>query len=312
MAATNMMRQMNLLLVLLNSSQPLTRAELISQVDGYGDPDSESVQRKFERDKDDLRKFVNIVTKKDGDGLLDVYWLDKTESFMPDLALTSEERMLMALAAKAWGDAFVKQAANAGVVVSGIDVSEIDAVHASFGSNEKHLAVLMTALADHEVVQFEYFSRHSNEVGTRTVDPWHIALHDDRWYLYGFDHDKQAARMYKLGRIRGVVRQISQNISSIIPNDVDIQAIFDEYQRTELEPTVARIRVPVRDCANLRVNCSKVLNEGEFDIIEITYDDSYHLSHQIALVADRAEVIQPEQLRDLVNDIVMATVRENS
>ena len=55
-----------------------------------------------------------------------------------------------------------------------------------------------------------------------------------------------------------------------------------------------------------------MLNEGEFDIIEITYDDSYHLSHQIALVADRAEVIQPEQLRDLVNDIVMATVRENS
>ena len=303
---------MNVLLVLLNSSRPLSRAEIITQVEGYGDPENESVQRKFERDKDDLRQYVKIVARKDPDGLIDVYWLDRSETFMPDLSLNGQERMLMALAAKAWGDAFIKQAANAGVVYSGIDTSEIDAVNATFGSNEDHVAVLTTAFIDRHVVEFDYFSRNSGSTSRRTVDPWQIALHDDHWYLYGFDHDNQAPRMFKLGRIRSSVHVKNQHISSQIPSDIDIQEIFDEYQTTETEPTIARIRIPVRDCANLRILCSKVLNEGAFDVIEITYLDSYRLSHQIALVADRAQVLEPQRLKDQVHAIIEATVRENS
>lgn len=312
MASTNMMRQMNMLLVLLNSSRPLSRSEIINQVDGYGDSDNESVQRKFERDKDDLRKYVKIVTKKDADGTLDVYWLDQSETFMPDLALTGQERMLMALAARAWGDAFIKQSANAGVVYSGIDVGEIDAVHATFGSNEVHVASLTSAFIDRKVVDFEYFSRNSGSTSHRKVDPWQIALHDDHWYLYGFDHANQEPRMFKLGRIRSAVNVTDETISSQIPSNIDIQAIFDEYQRTETEPVIARIRVPVGDCANLRILSTKVLNEGDRDIVEILYVDSYRLSHQIALVADRSEVLEPEQLRTQVADIVDATVKENS
>jgi len=310
MAVSNTMRLLNVLLLLRNTSRPLTRAEIMRQVDGYNDGDDDSAQRKFERDKSSIRRLVKLEVVEGEDGLEDSYRIDEKATFMPEIPLTGDEQIVMHLASKAWGDLFVQQAANAGAIYSG--VAEARTVRAIFAANEKHFAELNQANIEHRVVEFDYFSRSSSEVKHRVVDPWILALHDDHWYLYGLDHESQSPRLFRLTRIRSAITTTGESISSPAPTDIDISAIFDAYQRTEPEPTVARIRVPVRECANLRIMCSKVLNEGDFDVLEIVYIDGYRLSRQIALVADRAQVLEPAHLRAQVDEIISATVRSNS
>ena len=309
MAVSNTMRLLNVLLLLRNTSRPLTRAEIMRQVDGYDDDNDDSAQRKFERDKKAIRRLVKLEVVEGEDGLEDSYTINDKETFMPEIPLTGEERIVMHLASKAWGDLFIQQVANAGSLYSG--VAEEQTVRAIFAANEKHFRELNQANIEHKVVEFDYFSRSSNEVKHRIVDPWTLALHDDHWYLYGRDHESNEPRLFRLTRIRSLITTTDQGISSPVPPDIDVAAIFDEYQRTEPEPTVARIRVPVRECANLRIKCSKVLNEGDFDVLEHVYVDGYRLARQIALVADRAQVLEPDHLREQVDDIIKATVRSN-
>ena len=303
---------MNVLLLLLNSSRPLTRAEIFQGVEGYGDDANQSEQRKFEHDKNNMRQSVALVVTKDPDTGIEAYSIDKRKTFMPDLSLSNEERILMALASRAWGDEFTRQAANVGVIYAGVTEQDLSELNLSFGSNEKHVSILMSAVIERKVIQFDYYSRNSDETATRTIEPWRVALHEDRWYVYGFDQVRREPRLFKLGRIRGLVRVLSEAVTENVPDDIDIKAIFDEFQQTESEPTVARLRVPIRDCANLRLQCNKVLNEGEFDVLEIVYTDGYRLAHQIALVADRVQVLEPARLRDDVNVIIQAAEEENS
>lgn len=61
--------------------------------------------------------------------------------------------------------------------------------------------VLRTAVNDRHTIEIHYFSWGSDEVTTRTVDPWALRSVDGHWYLTGRCHDRDAMRHFRLDRM---------------------------------------------------------------------------------------------------------------
>lgn len=64
---------------------------------------------------------------------------------------------------------------------------------------DENVATLFGAVAELRVVAFSY-----NGV-KRRVDPWRLSYRRGRWYLSGFDHGRQAERLFRVDRITGTV-----------------------------------------------------------------------------------------------------------
>src|SRR5579872_5246517 len=92
-------RQLNLVLVLLNTDAPVPLSRLRSDVPGYeGGPDA--VRQKFERDKRELRTAGIEVRSVPIDTPDQVgYRIDPTTFWLPELDLDEEEAKALGLAA---------------------------------------------------------------------------------------------------------------------------------------------------------------------------------------------------------------------
>ena len=95
MTPPKIQRWIDILAVLLSHRYPVTLEELIAGVPAYqtGDEKPESRRRKFERDKDELRRFgILIRTIEDKEGGANGYQLVPRDFYLPYLSLMAEGR----------------------------------------------------------------------------------------------------------------------------------------------------------------------------------------------------------------------------
>jgi predicted DNA-binding transcriptional regulator YafY len=62
------------------------------------------------------------------------------------------------------------------------------------------LTTIATACRDHQRLRFEYRA-HSGAVSRRSVEPYRLANHRQRWYLVAWDLDRDAWRTFRVDRI---------------------------------------------------------------------------------------------------------------
>src|SRR5581483_4684600 len=70
------------------------------------------------------------------------------------------------------------------------------------GAEEDLVAKLSRAIDDHKLVELEYLKPDSMEVETRTAEPYKIERRLPHWYVHTWDVDRDAARSYRLDRMR--------------------------------------------------------------------------------------------------------------
>ncbi len=297
------MRQLNLLLVLVNAPRPLSRADIFEKIPEYGDPSDPTAQRKFERDKSHLREYV-VFNEVKGDGdFADTYSIDKSKSFI-ELDLEYNERILIALAIRAWRDSGFGNAIGSMRPLAGHGLLENPQVLASLGRDEHHLAAIESGLLNHKILEFEYFSRHSGEISLRRVHPWRLALYREHWYLHGFDEIRATGLIFRLSRIVGEISQSLSEATESAPENLDTISEIKQFQQTESSKVVARILVPQGDCANLRLKAKNMTETESGDVLEIEYDDAYSLALDVAVVCDRVQVLEPSSLVERVSLIL--------
>ncbi len=66
------------------------------------------------------------------------------------------------------------------------------------------MATLAVACRDHEIVTFDYTTRHGTTTGRR-AEPCHLVASGDLWYLLAHDTDKDDWRLFRLDRITGAL-----------------------------------------------------------------------------------------------------------
>ena len=290
-------RVTDLVLVLLETQQPLTLDAIAHQVPGY--PVEHSARRQaFERDKRLLRdEGIPVRTERLPGNEQYGYLIDRDSFYLPDLDLEADEQVALHLAVAGvhLGDPSGRDALlKLGAAGLG-DVRPIAAMVPPAALIELFEAVRIRAAAS-----FSYRGE------PRQVAPVGLWFRFGHWYLVAYDLDREAQRTFRVDRIDGEVTSRASTSTTALPDDVEIDveaALPDEPWDTDDDDRVdVRIRVDAvvaRRVAD-EVGQDKVVarhDDGSIDVLLGVSSFSSIRSWLLGLL-DHAVVVEPSAFRD--------------
>ena len=224
-------RLLNLVICLMATSTAVPRSDIRARIPGYSDAPSDSAfERMFERDKDELRSMgipVDTVTDLSGDVV--GYRITEDSYALQPIDFTLEERAAIAVAAQVWSRAAIAPVAGTALrKLESLEGEAADWVPADLRgpvqltASDAALLPLMSAVRHDKVVAFDYRTPSQDESQRRTVSPWGLRSASGRWFLVGFDHDREAQRTFRLSRIDGPVTVTARHREHQPPAGFDI------------------------------------------------------------------------------------------
>jgi proteasome accessory factor BC len=187
-------RLTDLVLVLLNAQRPRSLDEIAREVPGY--PSGHDARRQaFERDKRLLREEgVPVLTEPIGGDEQFGYRIDPDAFYLPDLRLQPDEQaaLHLAVAGVHLGDPSGRDAL---LKLGATGVAEARPVASLVPPPA--LVPVFDAVRVRAAVSFDYRGER------RHVAPASVRFRGGRWYLVGWDLDRQAARTFRVDRIDG-------------------------------------------------------------------------------------------------------------
>lgn len=288
-------RLLNLVIALMAAHQPLPRSIIRERIPGY-DGNDVAFERKFERDKDELRSMgIPVETVLDAGGEVQGYRIVRSEYALAELNLTVAERTAVGLAAQAWRDAVAGSVAGrAAIKLDGLVTDDRlqSPLPVQLTAQEAALLPLMTALRTDRDVRFPYQRPEAEETSSRSLSPWGLRAAMGAWYVVGLDHDRQELRTFRLSRIRGPVEILGDGRRWPPPPDFDVAAHAQPATRTS-----ATVRVDSGGGAALRLHASA---RDESGVLEVWGPDADAVAADICAAGDSAVAISPVEVVDAV------------
>ncbi len=284
-------RLTDLVLVLLNARTPRTLEEIAATVPGY--PESHAARRQaFERDKRILRdEGIPVVTEPIDGPEQYGYRIDPDAFYLPDLELAPDEQAALHLAVAgvhlgdpSGRDALAKLGASG--VGEARPLAQVD--------SPKLLVPLFDAVRTQAEVHFGYRGTR------RTVAPATLEFRSGRWYLVGWDREREAPRTYRVDRIESLAAPGPAG-SGVVPEGFSSSAAPFDPRREEEDAEPVLVRVD-------GVEGPRVVAElGDHAVVEQSADGSVLLSLGVSSfevlrswvlgLLDHAEIVGPPQAR---------------
>jgi proteasome accessory factor B len=211
-------RLVNLTVALLATQRPQTFQQLRERMGEWQEGDAQSQRRKFERDKDELRRLgVPIDTVTTGAfGGEAAYVIDPARYELPDVSLTVQQMTVLAVAFQ--------------LVEGGADQLTFSKV-AARAPDPDHLV-------ERRVVRFTH-RKTTGERTAREVEPYALLSRRGTWYLQGFDRTRHDHRMFRTDRIEGEI-QLTDEPMTIDLGTVDASHALTVFELPdEIELTLA-------------------------------------------------------------------------
>ena len=295
-------RLVNLTIALLATKRYLTKSEIFRTVAGYSG-DSESKDRMFERDKDDLRSLGIEIEVGSFDPLFEDEAGYRIRPELYSLQLKDLDTLSLTLLHKAsefWREAVLGESAQSGIrKLKSLGFESDDEMLTESSMPHLHtpdqLPDLIEAVSERRIVEFQYLNENLIPE-ERSVEPYRISNSRGHWYLIGLDRKRGALRTFRLDRFTSNVSQSSR--SQLF--EVDKVALQSEEERSRSISRTAYLRIRRGKAALLRAESRLVANLDDWDEIEVDYSDSEKLINQILWAGDSAIVIAPQELRDEV------------
>ncbi|MEV0620725.1 WYL domain-containing protein [Nonomuraea sp. NPDC050404] len=95
------------------------------------------------------------------------------------------------------------------------------------------LTTIANAARDHERLRFDY-TGHEGEVSTRNAEPYRLVHRRGRWYLLGYDVDRQGWRTFRVDRLRPRTPAGPRFSPRELPGDGDVAAYVDKGVNTAM------------------------------------------------------------------------------
>jgi len=302
-AVSKVERLLTLMAVLLETSRPLTSAEIRSRVPGYPDNDA-SFRRAFERDKDDLREMgvpLLIQPVAMSDPPSDGYRIRQQDYYLRDPGLEPAELEALNLAASTvrveggpgvealWklGGAVEGAADEAGKPAPpGVTALPVDA----------DLVAAFSGVMERRVLHFTY------RAVEREVDPYRLDFVRGRWYLNGFDHVRNEERWYRLSRVEGPIVAGDKRNAFIRPEEAVPGLQLDPWLLGEGEPLRARVLFDSEQAPLVRhsIGRERVEEERSDGSIVVAFDVTNRDGFRSFVLSylDHAVVLEPDELRE--------------
>jgi len=278
-------RWLNLLAFLLDHHYPVTREEILSQVDDYkadwleaDDKTRESVRRKFERDKKDL-KALGVVIEPRKDRVMadhagqevEAYLLRPRDFYLPYLEVRGRSRAhpfyLNSVTLNAGDVPILRRAAERvaalrdtplGVAAAsalrklsfdlpelGVGEEERAFPHALRPEVDQQFALLRQAVEERRAVRCSYYAIGRDAEEERVIEPYGLMLSWGHWYCVGRSRERNAMRVFRLDRMKHVVLVAGDKTGFRVPADFRIGAYLDRapWELSDEKPVTARVRI---------------------------------------------------------------------
>ena len=195
-------RVLELFVELLGARPGRTKTQLRA-LPGYRGLADDAFETQFQRDKDALRDAGAHMTIHSGERY-SIAW----DSFARGIEVTSADRALMSLAARAWdSNEFFADAIDAKAAAASPD--DVSAPTIRLGlTGVGAAASLAQAIRERTVVCFEYPG--SGELTERSVDTCALSVQGRALYVWGWDLDRRAERTFRVSRIRSQVSLLGE------------------------------------------------------------------------------------------------------
>lgn len=225
MSAQRTERLLNVLICLLDTSRPLTKQDIRSKIPLYSSCENDAAfDRMFERDKDELRALGIPLRTAETAGLDEVgYFVDPAQYRLDSAVFTEAELTVLGVAARVWQDSVLAPEARSALTkVRAVQPPNTDSpvgVRLSVpGAGAAGVREVLHAIDAGRIISFDYPAGHSG-VQRRTVQPWLLTFRHSKWYVTGFDVDRDAPRTFLLDRVLSKVSSKAPKKAFSVPAD---------------------------------------------------------------------------------------------
>jgi proteasome accessory factor B len=301
-------RLVNLVICLLSTRRFLTAAQIAATVPGYehdaNDPrDHEAFQRKFERDKAELRD-LGVPLETGTTSVFDTepgYRIARRDYALPDLHLEPDETAAVGIAARLWQHAGMAAAATSGLLklrAAGVDVD----LQATLGveplvTADPAFEPLQTAARQRHEVRFDYRTPEDDSAQTRHLQPWGVVSWRGRWYVVGHDLDRDATRSFRMSRVVGRVTLVGPPGSFTPPENVDLFGHVASWSGPVSHPNRAVVLVRPGRAFGVRRWADTVTSGPDGDRVELGYSDPDGFAKWVVGYGSDVVVLEPEEVR---------------
>ena len=212
MAISKAERLLNLFFVLLNTKRPISRHDIRQKVSGYENCESDSsFERMFERDKDELRSTGIKIETLSMDSLFEDelgYRIDQNIFITKVIDWSSDERLMLNLAAAIWKNTEFENLAKiasikAGNVTSEISDSDSETIN---DLNTLNYRTILQSLQNRSALDFQYLALDDSKPRNRKVIVKRLYRLEKYWYIEAIDIAAQVIKNYQINRIYGQIR----------------------------------------------------------------------------------------------------------
>ena len=216
-------RIISLLWLLLSAPHGLERDRIRRQVVGYEGLTDAAFEKLFQRDRRVLRAVGVPLETLEADSFEEEaqgvrHRVVRDAMLLRDLDLTVDERRALVRARRLWGDSPLRADVVRAVGLLFAPTPDLAAddelagYHALTPRADPRLEALTQAVAEEAVLRFPYRDARGRE-SRRTVRAWFLTLVRGRWYLTGWDADREAERSFRLTRMEGEPRRVERAAS---------------------------------------------------------------------------------------------------
>ncbi len=315
-------RLFSLVLALLATETGLTKAEILSTVQGYRQKytmsgDNSNLERQFERDKDDIRELgvpLEAIAPlgEEGNNHNLRYRIPRGQYELPDdITFTPEEATLLNLAAMVWREGSVSAESRRALLklrALGAGGGEPVLAYAPrLRARDDAFDPLRTALDKRVLVEFSYLKPGETMATARRVAPLALVQHQGRWHLYTHE---PASDFHKTFLLRRIVSAVKITTVPHTADELDYSAIaLGELDELWVANT-ATVRVqPGSDAATRLLKRRGTSADG--DDLAVHYTDLNILADELAGFGPEAVVLAPAELRTAVHARLETVVNDH-
>ncbi|RIX27704.1 helix-turn-helix transcriptional regulator [Amnibacterium setariae] len=309
-AVSNEERLFSLVLALLATETGLTKADILSSVQGYrqryrANGGNASLERQFERDKEDIRDLgvpLESIELPADQGAVQYtrYRIPKGEYDLPaDVTFTPQEIALLDLAALAWREGSLSGESRRALLKLrslGIESEEpLIGFAPRLRARDAAFDPLQQAIERRRVVAFGYLKPGEDRVRRRRVAPLALVQFGGRWHVHGTDLGARDRRTFLLSRITGPVEETAETFEAPPGEPAEearagLRAVF-AANRALLELT------PDTDAAARLGSRGEPAGEG---VVAVHFTDLALLADEVAAFGPEVLVREPPELVDAV------------
>ncbi|MFT4124359.1 MAG: WYL domain-containing protein [Microbacteriaceae bacterium] len=317
-------RLFSLVLALLASEGGLSKADILSTVQGYRQDyrpggDNANLERKFERDKDDLRELgVPLETTGDaaepGNNQLLRYRIPRGAYELPeDVRFSPEEQTLLDLAARVWAEGSVSAQSRRALVklraLGAAGDEPLIGYAPRVRVRDAAFEPLSEALDRRQWVRFAYLKPGEAVAREREVAPLALVLYQGRWHLAAEEAGSGATKTFLLRRIVGAVTATGRGHDIPLAGQKEraLAELDDVWRRC-----TARVRVEPGTDAAARLARRRGTVELPDGSLELHYIDANILADELAGFGPEVLVLAPAELVAAVHSRLEQTARTHA